>query len=341
MSTCSSSLRSIGAILQRVSSNVGAPLTPHRTCFIHRAFSSSSTSLHWGLPLKGFDLRAGSGGGVRKIWICSPLCMGRRSSKIATRKLDTGGGFWAAVAARKVFDGAQDLKKAKRYSKIGKEVVSAVQKGGPNPVSNPVLAAILEKAKELDIPKEIVERNMKRASEKGQEAYIEKIYEVYGFGGVGILIEVLTDKVTRSVSLIREIVKDCGGKMADSGSVMFRFRRARIVNVRAGDADKDQLLGIALDAGAEDVIDPPDDDEDDYEEISESYYYKIVSSPENYSAIISKLREEGIQFEPDNGSELLPINLVEVDDEAMRLNKELMSKLLELDDVDAVYSDQK
>ncbi|GAB2236058.1 hypothetical protein Drorol1_Dr00027788 [Drosera rotundifolia] len=323
MSTCSSHIRSIGAILQRVSSNVGAALTPHRTCFIHRAFSSSSKSLHWGLPLKSFDLRAGSGGGVRKIWICSPLCMGRRSSKIATRK------------------GAQDLKKAKRYSKIGKEVVSAVQKGGPNPVSNPILSAILEKAKELDVPKEIVERNMKRASEKGQEAYIEKIYEVYGFGGVGILIEVLTDKVTRSVSLIREIVKDCGGKMADSGSVMFRFRRARIVNVRAGDADKDQLLGIALDAGAEDVIDPPDDDEDDYEEISESYYYKIVSSPENYSAIISKLREEGIKFEPDNGSELLPINPVEVDDEAMHLNKKLMSKLLELDDVDAVYSDQK
>lgn len=249
--------------------------------------------------------------------------MGRRSSKIATRK------------------GAQDLKKAKRYSKIGKEVVSAVQKGGPNPVSNPILAAILEKAKELDVPKEIVERNMKRASEKGQEAYIEKIYEVYGFGGVGILIEVLTDKVTRSVSLIREIVKDCGGKMADSGSVMFRFRRARIVNIRAGDADKDQLLGIALDAGAEDVIDPPDDDEDDCEEISESYYYKIVSSPENYSAIISRLREEGIKFEPDNGSELLPVNPVEVGDEAMHLNKELMSTLLELDDVDAVYSDQK
>ncbi|GAB2236053.1 hypothetical protein Droror1_Dr00027783 [Drosera rotundifolia] len=161
--------------------------------------------------------------------------------------------------------GAQDLKKAKWYSRVGKEVVSAMQKGGPNPVSNPVLAAILEKAKELG-------------------------------------------------------VQACSH-----------------VNVRASDAGKDQLLGIALDAGAEDVIDPPYDDE----EISESYYYKIVSSPENYSAITSKPREEGIKFEPDNGSELLPINPVDVDDEAMHLNKELMSELLELDDVDAVYSDQK
>lgn len=70
-------------------------------------------------------------------------------------------------------------------------------------------------------------------------------------------------------------------------------------------------------------------------------YYKIVSSSENYSEILSKLREAEIAFEPDNGSELLPITPVEVDDEAMELNKELMSKLLELDDVDAVYTDQK
>ncbi|KAK7273374.1 hypothetical protein RIF29_14423 [Crotalaria pallida] len=73
---------------------------------------------------------------------------------------------------------AQNAKKAKLFSRIGKEVVSAVKKGGPNIASNPVLAAVLEKAKELDVPKDIVERNIKRASEKGQEAYIEKIYEV-------------------------------------------------------------------------------------------------------------------------------------------------------------------
>lgn len=262
------------------------------------------------------------GGNARKIWTFSPVRMGRRSCKIAGRK------------------DAQNAKKVKLYSKIGKEVVSAVKKGGPNLTSNTALAAIIEKVKELDVPKEILERNIKRASEKGQESYIEKIYEVYGFGGVSIVVEVSTDKVNRSVAAVREVVKDYGGKMADPGSVMFKFRRARVVNIRVTDADKDQLLDIALDAGAEDVIEPSIS-EDDVDEDKLESYYKIVSSPENYSAILSKLREEGIAFEPDNGSELLPITTIEVDDEAMDLNKELMSSLLDLDDVDAVYTDQK
>lgn len=262
------------------------------------------------------------GGSARNIWTFSPVCMGRRSCKIAGRK------------------DAQNAKKAKLFSKIGKEVVSAVKKGGPNLTSNSALAAILEKAKELDVPKEILDRNIKRASEKGQESYIGKIYEVYGFGGVSIVVEVSTDKVNRSVAAVREVVKDYGGKMADPGSVMFKFRRARVVNIKVTDADKDELLTIALDAGAEDVIEPSIYEDDADEDKLESYY-KVVSSPENYSEILSKLREEGIAFEPDNGSELLPITTIEVDDEAMDLNKELMSRLLDLDDVDAVYTDQK
>lgn len=333
MSTSSSSIRALGAVLQKVSNGATTPSLKSHSPFssslhwngkIWERLSSSSSSSLWGsqLPHKLSHECYNECKSVRKIWTFSPLCMGRRSSKIATRK------------------GAQDLKKAKLYAKIGKEVVSAVKKGGPSAVSNTALAAVFEKAKELDVPKEIVERNIKKASEKGQEAFIEKVYEVYGYGGVGFVVEVSTDKVNRSVAAVREVVRDCGGKMADSGSVVFRFKRARVVNVKNGDADKDQLLGIALDAGAEDVIEPSND-EDECEEDHSERYYKIVSSPENYSNILSKLRDEGISFEPDNGYELLPVAPVEVDDEAMELNKELMSKLLELDDVDAVYTDQK
>ena len=79
---------------------------------------------------------------------------------------------------------------------------------------------------------------------------------MYGFGGVGIIVEVLTDKITRSVADIRNVVKDCGAKLAVPGSIMFKFRRARVVNIKSGDADKDQLLSVALDAGSEDVIEP-------------------------------------------------------------------------------------
>lgn len=321
----SSSIRAFGAFLYRFSNGFSfkhlnsIPL--HCKGLLIKNISSSSLlyspSSSWVHSFALHSLKS-----VRKISTFSPLCMGRRSCKIAGRK------------------GAQDAKKAKLYAKIGKEVVSAVKKGGPSPVSNTALAAVLEKAKELDVPKEILERNIKRASEKGQEAYIEKFYEVYGFGGVGIIVEVLTDKINRSVAAVREVVKDCGGKMADPGSIMFKFSRARVVNIKVTDADRDQLLAIALDVGADDVIEPPIY-EDDTEEDRSERYYKIVSSAENYAAILSKLRDEGITFEPDNGFELLPITPIEVDDEAMDLNKELMSKLLELDDVDAVYTDQQ
>ncbi|KAL9230340.1 hypothetical protein vseg_005704 [Gypsophila vaccaria] len=326
--TSSSSLRTITTILHKFSSknpsNFNSLSLSHWNCRLHRRLSSYTPPSNWVFKKTNeFDgNRRNLCDFVRKFKTFSPVCMGRRSCKIAGRK------------------GSQDQKKAKLCSKIGKQVVSAIKKGGPNPASNTLLQTILEKAKELDVPKDIVDRNIKRASEKGQEAYIEKFYEVYGYGGVGFVVEVLTDKVTRSVAAIREAVKDCGGKMADSGSVMFRFRRAHIVNVKVGDADKDQLLEIALDAGAEDVIEPSDDVDDSEEDQSERYY-KIVSEPENYSAILSKLRDEGINFETDNGLELLPVNPIEVDDEAMELNKELMSQLLELDDVDAVYTDQK
>ncbi|EEC79543.1 hypothetical protein OsI_20657 [Oryza sativa Indica Group] len=306
---------------------------------VHKAssLSSSASALRSAAVLHG---RGSAGGSARlfqrhaarrRISTFQPLCMGRRSCKIAGRK------------------DAQNLKKMKRNSKIGKEIVAAIKKGGPSPSSNTTLAAILEKARELDIPKEILERNIKRASEKGQDTYTEKVYEVYGFGGVGMVVEVLTDKITRSIADIRNVVKDCGAKLADPGSVTFRFRQARVVNIKVTDADKDQLLTVALDAGADDVIEPnfddDDDDDDDYdddssEDVSERFY-KIVTTSENYPVVLSKLQEEGLKFETDNGYELLPLNPIEVDDEAMELNKVLVSKLLELDDVDAVYTDQR
>ncbi|XP_065848602.1 probable transcriptional regulatory protein At2g25830 [Euphorbia lathyris] len=321
-------MRAVGAIIQRFSNVVypkcsSTSFLPLRECLHDRVMLSSLSSYSSCSSSLLYDENRGHCQmNVRRIWTYPPLCMGRRSCKIAGRK------------------GAQDAKKAKLYSRIGKEVVSAVKKGGPNPISNTVLSALLEKAKELDVPKEIMERNIKRASEKGQEAYIEKIYEVYGYGGVSMVVEVLTDKINRSVAAVREVVKDYGGKMADPGSVMFKFRRVRVVNIKVTDADKDQLLEIALDAGAEDVIEPPIYEDDTDEDMSERFY-KVVSSSDNYAQVLSKLGEAGIGFETDNGSELLPLTAMEVDEEAMELNKELMSKLLELDDVDAVYTDQK
>ncbi|KAJ8443391.1 hypothetical protein Cgig2_018824 [Carnegiea gigantea] len=280
MSTCSSScFRTLGTILHRVSSG-GAPLLQCPFSSLH----CKTLSLSLSLSLMGivWTLVSHTANVIPSYEMICGVCLCGHHAAVAPLLLALL--LVTLSVAMETLQGAQDLKKAKLYSKIGKQVVSAVKKGGPNPISNTALATVLEKAKELD---------------------------VYGYGGVGFVVEVLTDKVNRSVAAVRSVVKDCGGKMADSGSVMFRFRRARTVSVKVGDADKDQLLEVALDAGAEDVIEPSDE-EDNSEEYQSERYYKIVSSPENYPAILSKLRDEGISFEPDSGFELIPINLVEV-----------------------------
>ncbi|KAK8457399.1 hypothetical protein SEVIR_3G179500v4 [Setaria viridis] len=145
-----SAARALGALLHRASS-----------------LSSSASALRRASLLHGTGIEPIGNAGLfrrhaarRRISTFQPLCMGRRSCKIAGRK------------------DAQNLKKMKRNSKIGKEIVSAIKKGGPSPSSNTALAAILEKARELDIPKEILERNIKRASEKDQDTYTEKVYEI-------------------------------------------------------------------------------------------------------------------------------------------------------------------
>lgn len=99
--------------------------------------------------------------------------------------------------------------------------------------------------------------------------------QVYGYGGVGIIIEVLTDKVNRSVAAVREVAKDYGGKMADPGSILFKFKRARVANLKVTDVDRDQLLTIALDAGAEDVIEPSMDEYDSEADSSERFVCKV------------------------------------------------------------------
>lgn len=259
----------------------------------------------------------------RKLWTSMPVQMGRRSSKIAMRK------------------GAQDAKKAKLYGKIGKEIVSAVKKGGsPNPVANPTLAALLQYAKDFDIPKDIIERNIKKASEKGQQEYEAVTYEAYGFGGVGVIVEVLTDNLNRAAANVRDVVKKSGCKMADPGSVLFNFQRAGAVNVRADKVDGDALLAAAMDAGAEDVVEPTYYEDEDPQDPSDKYF-KVITPLDQYSSVFKKLQEAGIPADAEcSGLEYIPTTTFEPDDEAIELNKALVEKLLELDDVDAVYYNQ-
>jgi YebC/PmpR family DNA-binding regulatory protein len=262
-------------------------------------------------------------GGARRLWISTPLQMGRRSAKIATKK------------------GAQDKKKAKLYGRIGKQIVAAVKGGGPNPVSNVALAALLQTAKDYNIPKDIIDRNIKKASDKNQQDFEELTYEVYGFGGVGIVLEVLTDNNNRAAANVRDVVKKSGGKMAEKGSVLYNFKRAGVIAVKSSaEATGDDIMLAAMDAGAEDVLEPSEDDEDDEDGAGEKYY-KILTPVDEFWTVTQKLKEAGLPVDTDNsGLELFPTAMIKPDDEAEELNRVMMEKLLDLDDVDAVSSTQ-
>ncbi|CAI5469204.1 unnamed protein product [Closterium sp. Yama58-4] len=197
--------------VSRFASDVGGPIRRQArsdALSFNRSGAFSAESLTRGAD--GAEIPALSRGvGLRRFQVVSPVCMGRRSSKIATRK------------------NAQDARKSKLYGKFGKQIISAVKAAGPSPASNSMLAALLVAAKQGGVPKDVIDRNIKRASEKGQADFTEIVYEIYGLGGVGIVVDVLTDNNARAAATVRDVVRKGGAKMADPGSVLFNFKSAR------------------------------------------------------------------------------------------------------------------
>ncbi|GJP49924.1 hypothetical protein CLOM_g9079 [Closterium sp. NIES-68] len=192
-SVTSACRRAVSAVLTRADVSKSAVSRSDVSCFasgartkqsLHQRLgwhSSAGFSGSWtcGVEGVGTERPFTRGVGLRRFQVVSPVCMGRRSSKIATRK------------------NAQDARKSKLYGKVGKQIISAVKAGGPSPASNSQLAALLVAAKQGGVPKDVIDRNIKRATEKGQADFTEIVYEIYGLGGVGIVVDVLTDNNAR------------------------------------------------------------------------------------------------------------------------------------------------
>lgn len=163
------------------------------------------------------------------------------------------------------------------------------------------------------------------------------MYEVYGAGGVGMLVEVLTDNLNRTAAQVRDIVKKGGGKMANPGSVLFKFRRCGIIYVSADKDQGDSVLLAAMDAGAEDVIEPGPHEAEEESDV----YFKVVTPIEEHVGVLARLKEAGVTVDVESsGLEMLPTEKISPEPDAADVNNALVEKLLELDDVDAVYSNQ-
>ena len=229
---------------------------------------------------------------------------------------------WANIKHRKA---AQDAKKGKVFTKIAKELTVAAKIGGGDPEMNPRLRVALDKARAANMPKDNVERAIKKGTGDGNESNFEQVnYEGYGPGGVAILIQTLTDNRNRTVSEVRSTLTKRGGSMGEAGSVAWIFEQKGIIQVKKDAVDEDTLMMIAIDAGAEDIS--TDDD-----------VYEIICEPKEYWAVKDALEENGIEM---LHSEIImkPQNTVPLGKEDAEKLMKLIDFLEDLDDVQEVFA---
>ncbi|MCS6851894.1 MAG: YebC/PmpR family DNA-binding transcriptional regulator, partial [Gemmataceae bacterium] len=163
----------------------------------------------------------------------------------------SGHSHWATIKHKK---GAIDAKRGKLWSKLSRAIIIAARHGGGDPVTNLKLRYAIDKAREVSMPKENIERAIKRGLGEVEGQQIEEItYEGYGPGGIAILVEVMTDNRNRTAGEIRKIFDRAGGKLGSAGNVAFLFERKGVFSVDAANVDEDNLLAIALEAGADDM----------------------------------------------------------------------------------------
>lgn len=231
---------------------------------------------------------------------------------------------WANIKHRK---GKADAAKGKVFSRITKEIITAVKLGGPDPKSNSRLRLVLQKARAANMPSDNIERNIKKATSADQADYTSMTYELYGHGVVGIIVEGMTDNKNRFASDMRIATNKRGGNLAGPGSVAFNFDQKGVIQVLKKSALEDQLFALVSDAGAED-FDSTDD------------LFIITTAPENLYHVKEALDQQNIKTESAE-LEMIPKVYVECSPEDSKANLDLIEWIENLDDVDAVFHNMK
>ena len=157
---------------------------------------------------------------------------------------------WANIQHRK---GRQDAVRSKLFSKLAKEITVAAKIGDPDPEKNPRLRLAVKEAKSVSVPKDVIERAIKKSQGGDAESYDEIRYEGYGPGGVAVIVEAMTDNRNRTASTVRSTFTKCGGSLGETGSVSFMFDRMGQILFPLAAGDEDAIMMAALEAGAEDV----------------------------------------------------------------------------------------
>lgn len=231
---------------------------------------------------------------------------------------------WANIKHRK---GKADAAKGKIFTRVSKEIINAVKLGGPDPKNNPRLRLALQKAKAANVPNDNVERCIKKASSNEQEAYHEMQYELYGYGGVGIIAEIMTDNKNRISSDMRIATNKCGGTVAHPGSVAFNFDQKGIIRINKHQAIEDELFLAVSDAGAEDFV-------------AEDEEFVVITDPAHFDQVKEAVLKLGVEKMEAN-LEMIPKTYIECNVETAKLNIALIEWLDGIDDVDQVFHNMK
>ena len=234
----------------------------------------------------------------------------------------SGHSKWSTIKHKKA---AQDAKRGKIFTRLAREIVIAAREGGGDPEVNFSLRLAMDKAKAANMPKDNIERAVKRGTGelKGDELF-EVMYEGYAPNGVALLVKALTDNKNRTVSEVRRVFTRLGGSMADAGAVAWQFERKGYVAIAPDGIDQDTIFEVAVDAGADDVLFSDD-------------MIEVLAEVENFRSVRQALQDAGISFETAELS-MLPKQTMQLEEKETLQVMSVIEALEELDDVQQVFS---
>lgn len=234
----------------------------------------------------------------------------------------SGHSKWSTIKRKK---GALDAKRGKLFTKLIKELTIAAREGGGDPAANPRLRLAVDNAKAANMPADNIDRAIKKATGELEGVTISELtYEGYGPGGVALLVEVATDNKNRTVAEVRHIFSKNTGNMGESGSVAWMFEKKGIITLPKLGKSEDDILEIALNAGAEDMR-------------TEDEYFEIQTEVESFEPVRRSLIEKNLNL--DNASlQWIAKNTINVAGENAERMMKLIESLEDCDDVQNVYS---
>ena len=234
----------------------------------------------------------------------------------------SGHSKWHNIQAKK---GKVDAKRGKIFTKIGKEIAMAIKQGGANLEANSKLRDVVAKAKAANMPNDNIQRALKKgAGEADSVNYESIVYEGYGPSGVAVIVETLTDNKNRSAGNVRAAFTKGGGNMGTTGCVSFMFQEKGEIIIEKGDLDEEEVMMMALEAGAEDF-------NADEEEV-----FVVTTTPEDFGSVREALESNGLEF-LEAAVKMIPDTYTEIDEEAAKKFQKMLNLLDDDDDVQKVY----